>query len=51
MCDGSVGQLIDCANLQSLVCAHCAFPNPKAPVHAQPRESIEVRCLVFYADI
>ncbi|KAF3058426.1 hypothetical protein GL218_05723 [Daldinia childiae] len=30
------------------LCPHCAFPHPRAPKDAQPRESIEVRCLVFY---
>ncbi|KAF2789638.1 methyltransferase [Melanomma pulvis-pyrius CBS 109.77] len=30
------------------MCAHCAFPSPQAPANAQSRESIEVRCLVFY---
>ncbi|KAI1457518.1 methyltransferase [Annulohypoxylon moriforme] len=30
------------------MCAHCAFPHPNAPADAPPRESIEVRCLVFY---
>ncbi|KAF2259675.1 methyltransferase [Lojkania enalia] len=30
------------------LCAHCAFPNPNAPADAACRESIEVRCLVFY---
>ncbi|CAI6334288.1 unnamed protein product [Periconia digitata] len=32
------------------MCAHCAFPHPRAPADAQPRESVEVRCLVFYTD-
>ncbi|KAH8773854.1 methyltransferase [Diaporthe sp. PMI_573] len=32
------------------LCPHCAFPDPQAPADAKPRESIEVRCLVFYED-
>jgi len=31
-------------------CAHSAFRHPDAPEDAQPRESVEVRCLVFYED-
>ncbi|KAI1653953.1 methyltransferase, partial [Daldinia decipiens] len=30
------------------MCPHCAFENPEAATDAQCRESIEVRCLVFY---
>lgn len=38
--------------LTETVCAHCAFEHPdKDKVEgAVPRESIEVRCLVFYED-
>ncbi|OCL06614.1 methyltransferase [Glonium stellatum] len=30
------------------LCPHCAFPHPQATADSLPRESIEVRCLVFY---
>ncbi|BAE56599.1 unnamed protein product [Aspergillus oryzae RIB40] len=30
------------------MCAHCAFQHPNTPVDAPLRESVEVRCLVFY---
>lgn len=30
------------------LCPHGSFPDPRAPVEAVPRESVEVRCLVFY---
>ncbi|KAI8632619.1 hypothetical protein F5Y19DRAFT_491279 [Xylariaceae sp. FL1651] len=32
------------------LCAHCAFPHPETPPNAPLRESMEVRCLVFYDD-
>ncbi|KAI0107202.1 hypothetical protein GGR51DRAFT_571132 [Nemania sp. FL0031] len=35
-------------NATAKLCAHCAFPHPKTPPNAPPRESMEVRCLVFY---
>lgn len=35
-------------DLITSVCAHCAFPHPDALTDTPPRESIEVRCLVFY---
>ncbi len=34
--------------LNFLVCAHCAFQHPEGFGAKVPRESIEVRCLVFY---
>lgn len=40
----------DLHSVYLLVCPHCAFPDPEAPADAKPRESIEVRCLVFYED-
>ncbi|KAI1821873.1 methyltransferase [Xylaria intraflava] len=30
------------------MCPHCAFYHPQAPPNGPPRESVEVRCLVFY---
>ncbi|KAI1176307.1 hypothetical protein F4777DRAFT_547112 [Nemania sp. FL0916] len=30
------------------LCAHCAFPHPETPPDAPLRESMEVRCFVFY---
>ncbi|KAF7168581.1 hypothetical protein CNMCM5623_001563 [Aspergillus felis] len=32
------------------MCAHCAFQHPDTPEDAPLRESVEVRCLVFYDD-
>ncbi|GIJ88191.1 hypothetical protein Asppvi_007109 [Aspergillus pseudoviridinutans] len=32
------------------MCAHCAFQHPNTPEDAPLRESVEVRCLVFYDD-
>ncbi|KAE8152955.1 hypothetical protein BDV25DRAFT_137357 [Aspergillus avenaceus] len=32
------------------MCAHCAFQHPNTPEDAPLRESVEVRCLVFYED-
>lgn len=35
-------------NAIAKLCAHCAFPHPETPPNAPLRESMEVRCLVFY---
>ncbi|OTA66119.1 hypothetical protein K449DRAFT_325987 [Hypoxylon sp. EC38] len=35
-------------DVPSKLCAHCAFPHPNTPENAMLRESMEVRCLVFY---
>ncbi|RYP04561.1 hypothetical protein DL764_004369 [Monosporascus ibericus] len=32
----------------STFCAHAAFNHPDAPLDVEPRESVEVRCLVIY---
>ncbi|GAW20398.1 hypothetical protein ANO14919_099040 [Xylariales sp. No.14919] len=32
------------------LCPHGAFPHPDADTEAKPRESLEVRCLVFYEE-
>lgn len=38
----------DNGNVAAKCCAHCAFEDPRTSSHAPLRESIEVRCLVFY---
>ncbi|EMD58412.1 hypothetical protein COCSADRAFT_103961 [Bipolaris sorokiniana ND90Pr] len=35
-------------NVSAKACAHCAFEHPDTPKNAVLRESIEVRCIVFY---
>ncbi|CAI6337022.1 unnamed protein product [Periconia digitata] len=37
-------------NVQAKCCAHCAFEDPSTSPDASLRESIEVRCLVFYEE-
>lgn len=29
------------------VCAHASFTHPDTPAHVEPRESVEVRCIVI----
>ncbi|KAK8092445.1 S-adenosyl-L-methionine-dependent methyltransferase, partial [Apiospora kogelbergensis] len=35
-------------DVEAKLCAHCAFPDPDSPKNAALRESMEVRCIVFY---
>ncbi|OBR12351.1 Methyltransferase [Colletotrichum higginsianum IMI 349063] len=37
-------------DVKSKLCAHCAFPHPETPENAALRESMKVRCLVFYEE-
>ncbi|TID00227.1 hypothetical protein CH35J_005522 [Colletotrichum higginsianum] len=37
-------------DVESKLCAHCAFPHPETPENAALRESMGVRCLVLYEE-